>query len=337
MQRSSETIRHACRRARQGAGRADQPGKIPGGYHPSGGPAGGANARSAMPRCRAGWISSAKPWASMRSRPFSPPPSIGQRHDQAHHPSGACLGRMDCLGLAGLPPQRDGDAAPDGRGADLCAALCAVHPGRIAGEDDLDAPDLNAPTSTAAQGNEPTPTENERSNGGQTKSSPQLIASDRYSDRETRAVPPTSPALLDPTPPARSATSLRPNSRALARPRKLQTWAHRVLRRKEYVSRGRRQRNRGCLSSKDLRSLSEPGADPLNAARSALDKSESTESLPRSIDKSELSHPEPRRLRDREHVRFVTKQPCLICGRTPSYLAPSSLCPTTRTGPQGQR
>ena len=36
------------------------------------------------------------------------------------------------------------------------------------------------------------------------------------------------------------------------------------------------------------------------------------------IDKSELSHPEPRRIRDREHVRFVTKQPCLICGRTPS-------------------
>ena len=36
------------------------------------------------------------------------------------------------------------------------------------------------------------------------------------------------------------------------------------------------------------------------------------------IDKSELSHPEPRRIRDREHVRYVTKQPCLICGRTPS-------------------
>ena len=37
-----------------------------------------------------------------------------------------------------------------------------------------------------------------------------------------------------------------------------------------------------------------------------------------SIDKSELSHPEPRRIRDREHVRFVIKQPCLICGRMPS-------------------
>jgi hypothetical protein len=36
------------------------------------------------------------------------------------------------------------------------------------------------------------------------------------------------------------------------------------------------------------------------------------------IDKSELNHPEPRRLRDREHLRFVMQQPCLVCGRTPS-------------------
>ena len=41
-----------------------------------------------------------------------------------------CLGGMDCLGLAGLRDQRDGDAAPDGRGADLCAPLRSVHTGR---------------------------------------------------------------------------------------------------------------------------------------------------------------------------------------------------------------
>jgi hypothetical protein len=28
--------------------------------------------------------------------------------------------------------------------------------------------------------------------------------------------------------------------------------------------------------------------------------------------------PEPRRVRDREHVRYVTQQSCLICGRRPS-------------------
>jgi len=37
----------------------------------------------------------------------------------------------------------------------------------------------------------------------------------------------------------------------------------------------------------------------------------------KSIDKSTLTHPEPRRIRDRDHVRFVARQPCLICGRQP--------------------
>ena len=36
------------------------------------------------------------------------------------------------------------------------------------------------------------------------------------------------------------------------------------------------------------------------------------------IDKSEFAHPEPRRIRDRDHLRFVASQPCLICGRTPA-------------------
>ena len=38
----------------------------------------------------------------------------------------------------------------------------------------------------------------------------------------------------------------------------------------------------------------------------------------KSVDKSVLSYPEPRRIRDRDHVRFVAQQPCLICGRKPS-------------------
>jgi hypothetical protein len=35
------------------------------------------------------------------------------------------------------------------------------------------------------------------------------------------------------------------------------------------------------------------------------------------VDKSVLMHPEPRRVRDREHVRFVARQTCLVCGRHP--------------------
>jgi hypothetical protein len=36
------------------------------------------------------------------------------------------------------------------------------------------------------------------------------------------------------------------------------------------------------------------------------------------IDKSLLVFPEPRRIRDRDHVRHVIKQPCLVCARRPS-------------------
>jgi len=36
------------------------------------------------------------------------------------------------------------------------------------------------------------------------------------------------------------------------------------------------------------------------------------------IDKSQLTLPEPRRIRNKEHVRFVAQQACLVCGRRPS-------------------
>ena len=38
----------------------------------------------------------------------------------------------------------------------------------------------------------------------------------------------------------------------------------------------------------------------------------------KAVDKSELALPEPRRIRDRDHVKSVAKHPCLICGRQPS-------------------
>ena len=36
------------------------------------------------------------------------------------------------------------------------------------------------------------------------------------------------------------------------------------------------------------------------------------------IDKSQLALPEPRRFRDKTHCKFVSTQPCLICGRQPA-------------------
>jgi len=54
----------------------------------------------------------------------------------------------------------------------------------------------------------------------------------------------------------------------------------------------------------------------VSSGRQAADRS--GRSIAEVIDKSQLTHPEPRRIRDKDHVRFVAKQPCLICGRRPS-------------------
>jgi DNA recombination protein Rad52 len=39
---------------------------------------------------------------------------------------------------------------------------------------------------------------------------------------------------------------------------------------------------------------------------------------PARIDKSQLTIAEPKRLRDKAHLKFVASQPCLVCGRQPS-------------------
>jgi hypothetical protein len=43
-----------------------------------------------------------------------------------------------------------------------------------------------------------------------------------------------------------------------------------------------------------------------------------SDTTPAKIDKSELAIAEPKRLRDKAHLKFVASQPCLICGRQPS-------------------
>jgi hypothetical protein len=42
------------------------------------------------------------------------------------------------------------------------------------------------------------------------------------------------------------------------------------------------------------------------------------ERAPTKIDKSQLAIAEPKRLRDKAHLKFVASQPCLVCGRQPS-------------------
>jgi hypothetical protein len=52
-------------------------------------------------------------------------------------------------------------------------------------------------------------------------------------------------------------------------------------------------------------------------------------SLAQGIDKSALAVPAPRRYCDRDHLRHVAKQPCLICGRKPIGSASPALSAAT--------
>jgi hypothetical protein len=62
-------------------------------------------------------------------------------------------------------------------------------------------------------------------------------------------------------------------------------------------------------------------ADPMAISEGPVSRTKGTRRTtpePASIDKSSLSIPEPRRVRDRDHIKFVCKQPCLVCGRQPA-------------------
>jgi hypothetical protein len=60
----------------------------------------------------------------------------------------------------------------------------------------------------------------------------------------------------------------------------------------------------------------EPAEVPLDSGKSRA--VEDSTIPPDPIDKSVLTVGEPRRYRSREHLRFVMQQPCLVCGRKPS-------------------
>jgi hypothetical protein len=92
------------------------------------------------------------------------------------------------------------------------------------------------------------------------------------------------------------------------------TWAHRVIGPKSTLVAGDAKLAEDLFQRKlaQLEDTQPVGKRPRGRPRKSIKPGEPP------IDKSELNHPEPRRLRDREHLRFVMQQPCLICGRTPS-------------------
>jgi hypothetical protein len=87
-------------------------------------------------------------------------------------------------------------------------------------------------------------------------------------------------------------------------------------RRQDLVARDRAQARRGLEVKSSLASSVVP-AFPGLLAPGLVPASPPTDS-PTRIDKSSLTLAEPKRLRDKAHLKFVATQSCLVCGRQPS-------------------
>jgi hypothetical protein len=177
----------------------------------------------------------------------------------------------------------------------------------IAGEDDLDAPDLPI-------------------NGGPPKASdPQAAVSEAPKNAnghsKSRRVP--SPPTLNSEASAALRTQLLANLDALAALQDLDHWAERGLLAKNTLTTDDARLVEQAFQRKLVEVDKEPDA-PSNGVSAAPDLSElpatpeeTAEASRETIDKSVLAFPEPRRQRNKIHLRFVAKQPCVICGRQP--------------------
>jgi ERF superfamily len=180
----------------------------------------------------------------------------------------------------------------------------------IAGEDDLDAPDLIGPveqpekvsieSKSAGNGGQPTTSNREAGRTGANK----------FNSRSTKSE--LSVALS-----ASLRAELLREIECLGATDDAALWAHRRLVAKNQLSATDAQQVEEAFAAKlALISTESPKRDDADSDAVDLSLAEYNGTL--QIDKSVLVFPEPRRVRDRDHVRHVMKQPCLVCGRRPS-------------------
>jgi hypothetical protein len=173
----------------------------------------------------------------------------------------------------------------------------------IAGEDDLDAPDLMEPNPEI---------EKLRGNSKSASNDGRQTAPDRLPGRGGRANKSDSVS-----PQSKLSTALSASLRVellrqidgLSSADEAALWAQRRLVAKNQLSAADAQEVEEAFATKLAFIPAEPG-------EATLKKSLAT-GTPQ-INKSVLGFPEPRRIRDRDHIRHVMKQSCLICGRRPS-------------------
>ena len=190
----------------------------------------------------------------------------------------------------------------------------------IAGEDDLDAPDLITPTNQRSGPEKPRNDGTGRLNGGQPN--PTAKRTIRHGAKN-KSLEPT----LGPDASAELRDRLFAELNDLGSGDDAAMWAHRCLGQKNRLTEADAQRVEEAFQAK-LAAFATPAADAMPSApaeseqplKPDLSDPSDSNTRPRSIgvDKSVLTLPEPRRVRDRDHVKSVAKQPCLVCGRRPS-------------------
>jgi ERF superfamily len=187
----------------------------------------------------------------------------------------------------------------------------------IAGEDDLDAPDLNAPEPGA---DNKKVLLNGGSRGGQKYRNQKKMPTNRAANDDLHSVNPRLKAQLS----AALRDQLMSELKRVKSGEDAAIWAKRILPAKNSLEAADAQQIEDAFQAK-LAVVSESTDQPAGSASALrlVPKAEQAEgfarkSKPAGIDKCHLPYPEPRRIRDRNHVRFVTKQPCLICGRKPA-------------------
>ena len=76
----------------------------------------------------------------------------------------------------------------------------------------------------------------------------------------------------------------------------------------------------GRRHQSSMAALLHTNREPDNATATAAPPMAPASPIPtvNKIDKSQLAIAEPKRLRDKAHLKFVASQPCLVCGRSPS-------------------
>jgi ERF superfamily len=184
----------------------------------------------------------------------------------------------------------------------------------IAGEDDLDAPDLCAapPTTAARTGTGsgellPPP----RSDGnGRTRAAARAAGTPFLSSDESAGLRDRLLGEIAGLQSVESATNLAPG--ALAAKNQLTASDAKLLEEAFEI------RLSELLPSESAEVVNVDASESFSAGGHEIDKMDEPSADQVGIDKSVLTVAAPRRYRNRDHLRFVMQQPCLLCGRKPS-------------------